>query len=145
MTTSTSLDRTVSRLVDRVLMPGFNGTSLPDWLARALDDGLGGVLFFAHNLPDLNTASALSDAIHAVNPSAVVASDEEGGDVTRLEAAAGSSVPGNAALGAVDDVELTGRVAEALGRLQRAVGIDLDLAPSADVNANPDKIGRAHV
>src|SRR6185503_12265660 len=63
--------------------------------------------------------------------------DEEGGDVTRLEAATGSSYPGNAALGVVDDVELSERVATSLGAELAAVGVNLDLAPVADVNTNP--------
>ncbi len=68
----------------------------------------------------------------------LVAIDEEGGDVTRLEAATGSSYPGNAALGAVDDVELTEQVAAAMGAELSAVGVNVDLAPVADVNTNPE-------
>ena len=56
--------------------------------------------------------------------------------MTRLEAAAGSSYPGNLALGAVDDVELTGRVAAAIGGELAAAGVNLDLAPVADVNSD---------
>ena len=62
--------------------------------------------------------------------------DEEGGDVTRLEGARGSSYPGNSALGVVDDVALTERVAAAIGADLRAVGVNLDFAPVADVNVN---------
>ncbi len=68
----------------------------------------------------------------------LVAIDEEGGDVTRLEAATGSSYPGNAALGAVDDVELTEQVAAAMGAELSAVGVNVNLAPVADVNTNPE-------
>ena len=64
--------------------------------------------------------------------------DEEGGDVTRLEIGRGSSYPGNAALGFVDDVELTEAVAASIGADLAAVGVDLDFAPVADVNSNPD-------
>ena len=67
----------------------------------------------------------------------MVAIDEEGGDVTRLEADRGSSVPGQLALGAVDDVALTEQIARALADELRAVGITLDLAPVADINTNP--------
>jgi beta-N-acetylhexosaminidase len=67
----------------------------------------------------------------------LVAIDEEGGDVTRLEAASGSSYPGNHALGAVNDLELTEQVAAAMGSDLADVGINLDLAPVADVNTNP--------
>src|SRR4029077_2443011 len=62
----------------------------------------------------------------------------EGGDVTRLEAATGSSYPGNAALGVVDDVELSEKVAASLGAELADAGVNLDFAPVADVNSNPD-------
>ena len=67
----------------------------------------------------------------------LVAIDEEGGDVTRLEVRGGSSFPGNLALGAVDDVELTRAVAAELGRRLAECGVNLNWAPSADVNSNP--------
>src|SRR5207245_2635586 len=67
----------------------------------------------------------------------LIAIDEEGGDVTRLEASSGSSYPGSLALGEVDDAELTEQVAASIAAELRAVGVDLDLAPVADVNTNP--------
>ena len=33
-------------------MTGFVGTTVPDWLARRVDDGLGGVCWFAQNVED---------------------------------------------------------------------------------------------
>ena len=58
--------------------------------------------------------------------------------MTRLEAARGSSFPGNLALGVVDDPTLTAEVAAAIaGRLARC-GVNMNLAPVADVNTNPD-------
>src|SRR5206468_5037354 len=49
-----------------------------------------------------------------------------------------SSYPGNYALGVVDDVDLTERVAAAIGSDLAAVGIGLNLAPVAAGNTNPD-------
>src|SRR5699024_6850793 len=69
-------------------------------------------------------------------PQLLVAVDEEGGDVTRLDAADGSAFPGSGALGAVADAELTRDVAAELGTRLRRCGIDMDLAPVADVDAN---------
>ena len=74
----------------------------------------------------------------AERPELVVAIDEEGGDVTRLEAANGSSYPGNWALGVVDDVELTRAVAGSMAADLSAAGINLDFAPVADVNTAAD-------
>ena len=61
----------------------------------------------------------------------LVAIDEEGGDVTRLEVATGSSYPGNLALGAVDDVELTAGSASAIGSLSRRAGVEPRPRPGA--------------
>ena len=59
-----------------------------------------------------------------------MALDEEGGDVTRLEVAHGSSFPSALGLGVVDDVALTEAVAAAIAAELAAVGVNLNLAPS---------------
>jgi beta-N-acetylhexosaminidase len=120
-----------------VLLAGFEGTRVPDWLKPWLERGLGGVCLFAWNVESREQVAALSAELGADRPDLVVSIDEEGGDVTRLDAAEGSSYPGNYALGAVDDVELTEAVARSIGGELAAVGVNLDLAPVADVNVNP--------
>ncbi len=117
------------------LLASFRGDELPTWVVGQAGAGLGGVCLYGENLGV--DVAAVAAALHRVRPDLVVALDEEGGDVTRLEGATGSSVPGNAALGAVDDVEATRSVAAALGGLLWSMGIDLDLAPCADVNSCP--------
>jgi beta-N-acetylhexosaminidase len=119
------------------LFPGFEGLEPPEWIRRRLSEGLDGVVLYARNVESREQLAALTAALRAEREDALVAIDEEGGDVTRLEASTGSSYPGNAALGAVDDVELTEQVAAALGADLREVGVTLDLAPVADVNSNP--------
>jgi len=123
-----------------VLLPGFEGTELPGWLRERLADGLAGVCLFATNIATPVRLRDLTDAIRAANPAAVIAIDEEGGDVTRLHQATGSPYPGNAILGRLDDVDGTREVAAAVGAELAAAGVTLDLAPDADVNsddANP--------
>jgi beta-N-acetylhexosaminidase len=119
------------------LFPGFDGLGVPKWLRRLLADGLGGVVLFARNVRDPEQLAALTASLRAERPELLIAVDEEGGDVTRLEAGAGSSFPGNLALGAVDDVALTRRVAAAIGGELASVGVNLDLAPVADVIVDP--------
>jgi beta-N-acetylhexosaminidase len=68
----------------------------------------------------------------------VIAIDEEGGDVTRIAHRDGSPYPGNAALGAIDDVALTEAVYAALGADLAGLGVSLDLAPAVDVNTAAD-------
>jgi beta-N-acetylhexosaminidase len=117
------------------LLASFPGDRVPAWFARRVEDGLGGVCLYGSNRQaDL---AGVADRLHDLRLDTLVALDEEGGDVTRLEARTGSSVPGNAALGAIDDVDLTRAVASALGRVLAGAGVDLDLAPCADVNTDP--------
>lgn len=132
-----SSDADLDWMAMTVLQPGFDGTTPPTWLRRALADGLGGAVLFARNLVDPGQTADLVTALRRENPAVVVAVDEEGGAVTRLEARTGSSWPGNRALGVVDDVARTERVARQIGRLVAAAGITLDYAPVVDVNANP--------
>jgi beta-N-acetylhexosaminidase len=119
------------------IFPGFYGLEPPDWLRGELAEGIGGVVLFARNLRDPEQISALASSLRAEKPDLLIAVDEEGGDVTRLEAGAGSSFPGNLALGAVDDVELTRRVAAGIGGELATAGLNLDLAPVADVIVDP--------
>ncbi len=125
-------------LAARVVMTSFAGPVLPDWARRRLADGLGSVCMFGSNIDEPDQLAELTAAIHAAGSEVLTATDEEGGDVTRLHRRAGSPHPGNAALGAVDDVALTEEVARAIGTELAAVGVDLDLAPVVDVNSNPD-------
>ncbi|WP_051966679.1 glycoside hydrolase family 3 protein [Kitasatospora mediocidica] len=120
-----------------VLQPGFEGTTPPEWVLRKLAAGLGSVALFGRNVTDPAQLAALTATLRQENPDVLVAIDEEGGDVTRLEAGSGSSWPGNLALGAIDDPALTRDVARELGRALAECGINYNWAPSADVNSNP--------
>jgi len=121
-----------------VLLPGFVGTELPAWLAARLRDGLGGVCLFSENIASRQQLRELTAAIREANPRALIAIDEEGGDVTRLHAATGSPYPGNAVLGRLDDLALTASVGAAVASELRAAGVNLNFAPDADINSDPD-------
>ncbi|MEW2298714.1 glycoside hydrolase family 3 protein [Streptomyces sp. NPDC006655] len=127
----------VTRDALTVLQPGFTGTTAPDWLLRRLGEGLASVGLFGRNIVSAEQLTALTAQLRAERDDVLVAIDEEAGDVTRLEVRTGSSFPGNHALGAVDDPELTRQVALELGRRLAACGVNLDWAPSADVNSDP--------
>jgi beta-N-acetylhexosaminidase len=130
--TEPRIDPALAALADAVLIPPFPGTTPPPWILRALERGLAGVTLFGPNV--VGDTAALSAALRsaaAVEP--VIAIDEEGGDVTRVAYAEGSPYPGNAALGVVDDVALTQGVYAAIGGDLARLGINIDLAPCADV------------
>ncbi|MEU9029475.1 glycoside hydrolase family 3 N-terminal domain-containing protein [Streptomyces sp. NPDC048383] len=128
---------TATTLVNACLLPAYDGRVPPDWILRALDAGIAGVGLFGTNLHSTGRSlrEDIVDPIRAVRPDALIALDEEGGDVTRLDYHRGSVYPGNHALGSVDDPELTRQVALAVGSDLREAGINLCLGPCADVNS----------
>ncbi|MGC5016156.1 glycoside hydrolase family 3 protein [Streptosporangium sp. DT93] len=126
------------RLAETVVLPGFEGRTPPDWLRRRLGEGLTGVVLFSRNIATPSQVADLTAALRRENPQVLVGIDEESGEVTRLEAVDGSTRPGNFALGVADDTALTEEIAADLGRELAAAGVNLNFAPSADVNSNPD-------
>ena len=131
-------DPGLRRLALRTLLAAFPGTAPPGWALDLIADGLAGHTLFGRNIDHPDQVAAATAALRAARPDVLVAIDEEGGDVTRLAHATGSPYPGNAALGAVGDVALTRRVYHAIGNELAAVGINVNLAPTVDVNTADD-------
>ena len=74
------------------------------------------MLLFAQNVVDDAQVAELCAQLRDARADVVIAIDEEGGDVTRLDAARGSDTPCPAAFGYVDDVALTTDAFAVLGR-----------------------------
>lgn len=138
MTTRRTLDPSLDKLADAVLIPPFTGSSAPAWVLDALGEGLAGVTVYGPNIADMRQLAELNASLRAAADEPIIAIDEEGGDVTRIAHLTGSPYPGNAALGTVDDVSLTDSVYRALGADLAALGVNLNLAPSVDVNTAAD-------
>jgi beta-N-acetylhexosaminidase len=126
-------------LAARCIFPSFPGAAAPDWVRRFLAGGGGGIVLFAYNVPSRDELVALCASLRAERDEILLATDEEGGDVTRLEWQTGSSYPGAAVLGEVDDVATTEAIGASIASELAAAGINWNLAPVADVNvpANP--------
>jgi len=128
----------IDRLVNSCLLPAFAGGDVPpEWVHDALQDGLSGIAIYGTNLVDDGATARIATSIRETAPDALVAIDEEGGDVTRLDYLRGSAYPGNFALGVVDDVYLTYSVASSIAADLLANGVNYNLAPSVDVNSDP--------
>ncbi|MGW5054148.1 glycoside hydrolase family 3 protein [Actinokineospora sp. NPDC004072] len=125
-------------LAEAVLLPGFAGTTAPDWVRERVGAGLGGVVLFGRNVVDDAQVAALTAALRAERADVVIGIDEEGGDVTRLDAATGSDLPGPLAMGAAADLGLTAEVGAALGARLAACGVTVNLAPCADLTLTKD-------
>jgi beta-N-acetylhexosaminidase len=131
-------DPGLRRLVLRTVLAAFRGPTAPDWAVALLADGLAGYTLFGYNIAGPGQLAALTGALRAARRDVLIATDEEGGDVTRLAHTTGSPYPGNAALGVVDDPSRTRSVYRSIGAELAAAGINLDLAPSVDVNTAAD-------
>ena len=123
---------TLDDKVRQLVVVGFSGTTAPEAMIRRLRPG--GVIYFAPNVVDLDQVDALSAATQQVarkeaQPLLVMA-DQEGGLVTRMPGTEG--VPGGADF--AGNTSQARRTARDTGRLLRRVGVNVDLAPVADVN-----------
>lgn len=105
---------------------------------------LGGVIYFAwtNSVQDPAQITALSNGLQktALHSGArvplIVAIDQEQGVVTRIGPPA-TQFPGNMALGAGRSTRDTRAAARITGQELRAMGINQNFAPDADVNVNP--------
>lgn len=130
------------RLVGQLIVGTYTGTQ-PDagFLSRVRAGQLGSVILFGGN-----TAAGLRATRHAIadlqsaarqggNPPLLIMTDQEGGEVRRL--------PGPPSLAAAQMTapSVARSQGAAAGRLLRSVGVNLDLAPVADVEPSPNFLG----
>lgn len=126
------------RTIRGTLMPGFKGFTPPEWLLEALNDGLLSASVYGENAADAAQLRELGKALRDAAPTALLAIDEEGGEVTRLHYLEGSPYPGGAVLGRINDLEYTAEIGSRVGNDILDAGFNLALGPDADVNSNPD-------
>lgn len=115
-----------------LLAVGFDGTALPEAVAAlAAESGLGGVVVFRRNCPDLDTVLALTAAARRLGPDVLVLVDHEGGRVHRLPPPF-THFPPAATIGRAGYPVLAAAVARAMARELRAAGFDSGLTPVLD-------------
>ena len=126
------------RLAHGVLFPALGRPTVPNWV-RTADRGR------PRRLRDLRqghrrrrrSSSELAAELHGLRDHVLLSIDEEGGDVSRLANLGGFSMPGNRALGELNDVELTRQAAYQIGLSLVEAGIDWDLAPGGRHGRQP--------
>ena len=135
----------------RMLIVGFRGDSVGEDVRHYLQDiGVGGVILFDRDLTgdgtrgsrNIKSPSQLKTLCQALKNTAgrklIVAIDEEGGNVDRLKTTYGfppTVTPKS--LGARNDSTATIEAAAGIARTLREAGINLNFAPSVDVDVNP--------
>ncbi len=105
---------------------------------------VGGIVYFQYNgnLDDPVLAATMSNDLQACVLGAggsgiplFISMDQEGGRVTRITG--GADFPGNMGIGASRSTDMAYLAASTMGREIKAVGANMDLAPTLDVNNNP--------
>jgi beta-N-acetylhexosaminidase len=123
----------------------YGATEFNSKMAETLDKyPVGGVALFGKNI---QTPSQLKDFINEMQQNSeiplFVGVDEEGGSVSRVAKTPGFDVQkfeSMEAVGKTKDTEKAREVGSVIGSYLKEYGFNLDFAPVADVNTNPDNI-----
>lgn len=132
---------TLQEKIGQRLMTGFPGTEMTEEFRQTVKKHkIGNVILFRENIRSRAQLKQLCREIQDLvrqetGHSAFIAIDQEGGIVTRLPEDA-VNVPGAMALGASGDPENAYRTGLLIGREMRALGPNINFAPTVDVNSN---------
>ncbi len=125
------------------LMHTFIGTTVPEDTIAAVRRGqISSFCLFKHlNVETPAQLRELTDSLHGAAreggfPPPLVGIDQEGGQLIAVSGGA-TELPGNMALGATRSPELAEQAGRVLGRELLAMGINMNFAPSLDINMNP--------
>ena len=104
---------------------------------------VGGIILYAHNIEDEAQLAAFIPQIRALKGSPLLCIDEEGGRVARIGNNANFTVEkfeSMGAIGATGDPKNAYHCGNTIGTYLHRYGFDIDFAPVADVNTNPENI-----
>ena len=123
-------------------------TQLPTDLAQTLTQhNIGGVILFAENIDNvaqivkLNNQMQQAAAKSSLGAPLFISIDQEGGRVARIPRDIGTSFTGNMSIGATYPVHGTTfatQSAHVIANELKAIGVNVNYAPTIDVNMNPD-------
>lgn len=135
-------EMTLQEKIGQLICVGFQGYEFNDNLKYLIDKyKVGHIVLFTRNIKDVKQLFNLNKQIHeyvmektGVMP--FISIDQEGGMVTRIMSGA-TFCPGNMTL-ATSPKEKAYEIGKIMGEELRALGINMNLAPSLDVNNNPN-------
>ena len=107
------------------------------------DYPIGGMILYAHNIEDEDQLADFIADIRKLNGSPLLAIDEEGGRVARIANNENFDVPKYESMAAIaesGDPNEAYKAAFTIGSYVKKFGFDIDYAPVADVNTNPENI-----
>ena len=107
------------------------------------DYPVGGIILYAHNIEDEAQLARFIPEIRALKGSPLLCIDEEGGRVARIGRNGNFQVKtyeSMGAIGATGDPQNAYECGNTIGTYLHRYGFDVDFAPVADVNTNPENI-----
>jgi beta-N-acetylhexosaminidase len=107
------------------------------------DYPVGGMILYAHNIVDEAQLGEFIAEIRTLNGSPLLAIDEEGGRIARIANNENFDVPKYESMAAIaesGDPSEAYKAAFTIGSYVKEYGFDIDYAPVADVNTNPENI-----
>ncbi|MGE0615806.1 MAG: beta-N-acetylhexosaminidase [Bacteriovoracia bacterium] len=135
-----SLIQDAQKKLGELFLVGFDGTELSDDTAAFISQaGIGGIILFSRNYQTPEQVGALVNQIQEcrVDLPLWIAVDQEGGRVQRFKAPF-TILPTAAEVAAANSPKLTFEIAEMCAKELAAVGVNLNFAPVADINTNPN-------
>ncbi|OUM63687.1 glycoside hydrolase family 3 protein [Piromyces sp. E2] len=134
-------EMTLEEKIGQLLIVGFDGPILTDEIRTLIQDyKFGNFILFSRNIVNLEQLITLNRDIHqevikSVGVMPFIAIDQEGGMVIRIKNKE-TSYPGSMTLAATN-VENANKVGHLMGKHLMALGINMNMAPSMDINNNP--------
>lgn len=133
---------TLEQKIGQMVMVGFQTPHLTEQTASLIEKyHVGGIIYFRRNVENPRQVAELSLSLQEIaakqgEPPLFICIDQEGGMVARIDWDSVTLIPGNMALGATRDSKLAYEAARICGEELLKMGINMNFAPSVDVNNN---------
>ncbi len=136
-------EMTLKEKLGQLIIAGFSGYEYNEHLKTLIEEyKVGNVILFSRNIKNLDQLISLNKKIYyeiEKNTGNIpfITIDQEGGMVTRITEGA-TVCPGNMTLTATNNSDYAYQIGKIMGDELTRLGINMNLAPSLDVNNNPD-------
>jgi beta-N-acetylhexosaminidase len=127
------------KVLGELFIIGFNGLEMSEETSAFISQaGIGGVILFAQNADTPAQIAELTNEIKATRKDSpmIISVDHEGGKVQRFRRGF-TKIPEAAAVAAMNSPKLAFEIAEVMAQELKAVGVNLNFCPVADIATNP--------
>lgn len=135
-------DLSIEEKIGQLLIIGFNETKLTDEIKKMIRDyKFGNFILYSRNIKDIEQLNKLTRDIHnevikTIGIMPFITIDQEGGITCRIKEKS-TFYPGSMTLSATD-LSNSERIGHMMGKHLLSLGININFAPSLDVNNNPN-------